>query len=123
MPKTILIVDDSGTIRQQLRATLGGAGFDVLEAADGLEALDQLDKHPEVALMILDINMPKMSGLDMLEKLRSESRCSTVPVLMLTTEGHPTLMDRARKAGAKGWVVKPYKPDLLVGAIRKMVAA
>jgi two-component system, chemotaxis family, chemotaxis protein CheY len=120
MSSKVMVVDDSMMVRQQVGAALTAAGFSVLEAADGAEALDKLDRSPDTALVVLDVNMPNMSGLEMLESLKKKA--ASVPVVMLTTEGQPRLMQQAKALGAKGWIVKPFKPDLLVAAVRKLTA-
>lgn len=119
MPK-IMIVDDSSTIRFQVVATLSAASYVVVEAADGEEALSLLSAHPDVALVICDLNMPQLDGLDFLERLKSAPTTSGIDVLMLTSEGQPELITRAKALGAKGWIVKPFKPSLLVAAVAKL---
>lgn len=118
----ILIVDDSITVRQQVVAALKPAGFDVAEACDGEDALTQLLGGLAVGLVICDVNMPKLNGLDMLERVRSEASIAATPVLMLTTEGQPEYIARAKALGAKGWMVKPFKAELLVSAVKKLTA-
>jgi two-component system chemotaxis response regulator CheY len=120
--KKILIVDDSATVRQQVGLALTQAGYAVAEACDGQEGLDMLSRGG-ISLVICDVNMPRMSGLDMLENLKRDPRHSAIPVVMLTTEGHPALVERAKKAGAKGWIVKPFKADLMISAVGKIVGA
>lgn len=119
MPK-IMIVDDSMTVRQQVAAALSGAGFQVVEAVDGEDGLAQIAREKDLALVICDVNMPRLNGLDMLDKLRASDATATLPVLMLTTEGQPEYVMRAKALGAKGWMVKPVKPELLVSAVRKL---
>lgn len=116
----ILVVDDSATVRQQVGLALQQAGYVFVEAADGVEGLQMLDKRG-VSMVICDVNMPLMNGLDMLEKLHADAKHASVPVVMLTTEGQPALIDRAKKAGAKGWIVKPFKPDLMLAAVTKLL--
>ncbi|MET0386534.1 MAG: response regulator [Polyangiales bacterium] len=117
--KKILVVDDSAAVRQQVGMTLQQAGYAVAEAGDGVEGLQQLNKGG-VAMVICDVNMPRMGGLEMIESMKSEQRYVTTPVVMLTTEGHPDLLERAKRAGAKGWIVKPFKADLLLAAVAKL---
>src|SRR5688572_29853661 len=106
MPKQILVVDDSVTIRQQVGLALTTAGFTVLEAADGADGLDQVARNPELSLVLCDVNMPRKNGIEMLEAMKAGGCHAGLPVLMLTTEAAPALVDRAKKAGAKGWIVK-----------------
>jgi two-component system chemotaxis response regulator CheY len=117
----VLVIDDSLMVRQQVGRALSAAAFSVVEAADGAEALKQLAASPDMALVVCDVNMPTMNGIEFLERLRHDG--VSVPVVMLTTEGQPELIARARALGAKGWIVKPFKPDLLVAAAKKLTAA
>jgi two-component system, chemotaxis family, chemotaxis protein CheY len=117
--KKILIVDDSETIRQRVSGALENAGFSTVTAKDGIEGLVSVQQETP-AMVILDVNMPRMSGLDMLEQL--DLKTSGVPVLMLTTEVQPSLMARAKKAGARGWMVKPVNLEQLVETVRKVIA-
>jgi two-component system, chemotaxis family, chemotaxis protein CheY len=118
--KKVLVVDDSQSIRNEVSDALGPAGFSVLQAADATEAFACLAKHQDIAMVVLDVNMPGMSGIDVLERLRQDRPESDLPVLMLTTEAERTLVDRAKKAGAKGWLLKPVKPQLLVSTILRL---
>jgi two-component system chemotaxis response regulator CheY len=123
MGKKILVVDDSATVRQQVGLALSQAGFEIVEAVDGIDGVEKVTQLTDISLVICDVNMPRMSGLEMLEKLRENKKNSSVPVVMLTTEGQPELVERAKKAGAKGWIVKPFKAELLVAAAKKLTAA
>ncbi len=118
MWKKIMIVDDSKTIRQQVSFTLTKGGYEVIEAEDGVDGIEKLKANKDVAMVISDVNMPNMNGLEMVEKLKAEG--STVPVIMLTTEGASDLIQRAKAAGAKGWLVKPFQPAQLVAAVTKI---
>jgi two-component system chemotaxis response regulator CheY len=119
--KKILVVDDSPTVRQQVANAMAGTGLELLEAADGAEGLEKLEKDGEIGLVILDVNMPRMNGLEMLEALKAGGKNNHVHVVMLTSEGQKSLIERAKKAGAKGWIVKPFKPELLVAAVKKLL--
>ncbi|MGC4067636.1 MAG: response regulator [Polyangiaceae bacterium] len=122
MGKKILVVDDSATVRQQVGLALTQAGFDILEAVDGMDGVEKMNHANDIALVICDVNMPRMNGLEMLEKVAAERKGAMVPVVMLTTEGQPELVERAKRAGAKGWIVKPFKAELLVAAAKKLTA-
>jgi len=121
MANKILVIEDSQTVRQQVRQTLAGAGYEVVEATDGVDGLDKIKHVPDLSLILCDINMPRMSGLEMITELQRDG--VKIPILMLTTEGQPALIRRAREAGAKGWIVKPFKPELLVAAVVKILQA
>jgi two-component system chemotaxis response regulator CheY len=118
--KKVLVVDDSETIRLEVGRNLGQAGFSVLEARDGAEGLNMAGRNTDLALIVLDVNMPVMNGLDMLDRLKGEPKTQPIPVLLLTTEAQESLIDRARKAGAKGWLIKPVKPEILLMAAQKL---
>lgn len=120
MAKKILCVDDSITVRQQVNLTLTKSGFEVIEGCDGADGIEKLMANPDVSLIISDVNMPNMGGLDMLEAIRQKPEFATLPVIMLTTEGTSVLIDRAKKAGAKGWLVKPFTPEQLVQAVNRL---
>ncbi|RYD94474.1 MAG: response regulator [Sphingomonadales bacterium] len=114
----ILTVDDSPSIRMLLRYALSGQGYAVAEAEDGVAALEWLAAHDRPALMITDINMPRMDGFDLVETVRAQGPHSDMPILVLSTESSDAKIDRARQAGADGWIVKPFDPAQLVSAIR-----
>lgn len=120
MSKQVLIVDDSETIRKQVRATLEPVGYDVLEAKDGNEGLQRVEENAALTLVVCDVNMPNLGGLGFLEALKTSGSRKGLPVLMLTTEGQPQLIKQAREAGAVGWIVKPFKADLFISAVRKL---
>jgi two-component system chemotaxis response regulator CheY len=123
MSAKVMIVDDSLMVRQQVRSALDGAGFAVIEAHDGADALGKLVAFPETSLVILDINMPNMNGIEFLQSLRGTEQHSQLPVVMLTTEGHPELMRQAKSLGAKGWIIKPFKAELLIAAVQRLTCA
>lgn len=114
MAKTILVVDDSSTVRQQVSIALKQAGFDVLEAADGQIGLAVINTNRSIEMVISDVHMPNMNGLEMVEKIKSKPENKSLPILMLTTEGQPALVKRAKEAGAVGWIVKPFNANQLV---------
>ena len=120
MPKKVLIIDDSSSVRRQVAGALSAAGFQVLEASDGVDGAEQIRTQTDLALVICDVNMPRMDGLAMLESVQAEIARRQLPVVMLTTEGQPEAMARAKKSGAKGWIVKPFKEHLLLGAVQKL---
>jgi two-component system chemotaxis response regulator CheY len=121
MAKKVMVVDDSRTVRQQLGLLLTEAGYEVIEASDGLDGVEKIAATPDLAMVICDVNMPRMDGIQMLTALRQDPKNASLLVLMLTTEGQPGLIAQAKAAGARGWIVKPFKPDLLLGAVRKLV--
>ena len=118
----IMVVDDSMMIRQQVGRALTQAGFGVIEACDGQDAIEKLNKAPEVGLIICDVNMPRMSGLEFLEAVRKDAKLAKLNVVMLTTDGQQELVQRAKSLGAKGWITKPFKADLLIAAAKKLTA-
>ena len=123
MNKTILTVDDSRTMRDMLAMALNGAGFTVVQAVDGEDGLAVLDAHTaQVDVIITDINMPKLDGFGFIEGVRKDQRHRATPILVLTTESDDSKKQRARQAGATGWIVKPFNPDKLVDAIRRVAA-
>lgn len=120
MAKTILTVDDSTSIRQMVAFTLKGAGYEVIEAVDGQDALEKANHH-RVNLVLTDINMPRMDGLKLLELLRELNHYKTIPILMLTTESGDEMKAKGRAAGATGWLVKPFDPKRLLEVIAKVM--
>jgi two-component system chemotaxis response regulator CheY len=118
MPK-ILVVDDSRAMRDEVSSTLLAAGFDVVDAADGFEGLEVAGANPDITLIILDLNMPRMDGLAFMEALRVSGR-PAITTVMLTTEAHPAMIEKAKRAGAKGWLVKPVKKEHLVAVARRL---
>jgi len=123
MGKKILIVDDSKTIRQQVSFTLTKGGFEVVEAEDGQLGLEALKANADIAMIISDVNMPNMNGIEMVQAISKDAAFKHLPVVMLTTEGSGELIQQAKDAGAKGWLVKPFKPDQLLAAVTKLAGA
>lgn len=120
MGKTILIVDDSATIRQVVGMTLKTAGYDVLEAQDGKDALNKLDGK-KINLIISDVNMPNMDGISFLKEAKKLSSYKFTPVIMLTTESQDSKKQEGQAAGAKAWVVKPFQPEQMLAAVAKLI--
>ncbi len=118
--KTILIVDDSASLRQVVAITLRGAGYDVLEAGDGKDALGKLIGQ-RVHLIISDVNMPNMDGITFLKEVKKNPQYRFTPVIMLTTEGSDDKKRLGQEAGAKAWMVKPFQPQQMLAAVAKLV--
>ncbi len=116
----ILTIDDSRVMRQMLQATLSGAGHTAIQAEDGQEGLEQLDKAGHVDLIITDINMPRLDGFGFIEKARKHPSHRATPILVLSTESGEDKKVRARNAGASGWIVKPFNADTLLRAVRRV---
>lgn len=120
MAKTVLTVDDSASIRQMVAFTLKGAGYDVVEAADGEEGLSKA-RSAQVNLVLTDQNMPKMDGLTLIRQLRALPQYKSAPILMLTTESGDDMKAQGRAAGATGWLVKPFDPQKLIDVVKKVI--
>lgn len=120
MAKTILAVDDSASIRQMVSFTLKSAGYDVVEAVDGMDGLDKA-KSRAVNMILTDQNMPRMDGLTLIKNLRELPQYKTTPILMLTTESSDAMKSQGRNVGATGWLVKPFDPQKLIEVVRKVV--
>lgn len=117
---TILVVDDSDTIRLEVKRALTSGGFSLLEARDGLEGLAVVTANPDLSLVVLDVNMPVMNGLEMLERMAANPDTKGIPVVLLTTEAENALIVRAKAAGAKGWFIKPVKAEMLLMAAKRL---
>ena len=124
MAKTVLIVDDSASMRQMLGLTLRGAGYQVLEGGNGEEGMERLAAAPSgrVDLIITDVNMPVMDGLTFTRRLRSQGSARFTPILILTTENHEQRKAEGKAAGATGWIVKPFQPAQLLKVIEKVLS-
>jgi two-component system chemotaxis response regulator CheY len=122
MSKVILTVDDSRTMRDMLNLALVDAGFRVTQAVDGMHGLEVLRDQEPPHVIVTDINMPKLDGFGFIEAVRKDGRFRAIPILVLTTESDTEKKNRARKAGATGWIVKPFDPLKLVEAIRRVAA-
>ncbi|MGD0722653.1 MAG: response regulator [Roseiarcus sp.] len=122
MSKVILTVDDSRTMRDMLSLALIDAGFRVTQAVDGMHGLEVLRAAETPDVIVTDINMPKLDGFGFIEAVRRDARFRAIPILVLTTESDAAKKSRARKAGATGWIVKPFDAVKLVEAIRRVAA-
>jgi two-component system chemotaxis response regulator CheY len=120
MSNAILIVDDSAAMRAVTKMTLAHLGLPLLEAKNGVEALSKMQEVP-TALVISDINMPGISGLELLRQMRVDGQLRHIPVVMLTTEGNQTQLEQGRKLGAKAWIVKPFTADSLIAVVQKVL--
>jgi len=120
MSKNILIVDDSSSMRQVVKMTLKQAGYEVIEACDGKDALTKLSGQ-RIHLVISDVNMPNMDGITFVREIKKNAAYRFVPVIMLTTEGSDEKKKAGQEAGAKAWVVKPFQPQQLLGAVTKLL--
>ncbi len=120
MPKTILSVDDSASMRQMVRLALAGAGYEVTEACDGRDALAKA-QATAVNMVLTDLNMPNMDGLSLIRELRKLPAYKGVPIVFLTTESEEGKRAEAKAAGATAWIVKPFKQDQLLGVVKKVL--
>jgi two-component system, chemotaxis family, chemotaxis protein CheY len=120
MAKTVMVVDDSASLRQVVSIALKGAGYDVIEACDGKDGLDKLNNQ-RVHLIISDVNMPNMDGITFVKELKKLPQTKFTPVIMLTTEGQESKKQEGQAAGAKAWVVKPFLPAQMLVAVSKLV--
>jgi two-component system chemotaxis response regulator CheY len=124
MEKLILFVDDSPTMRSSVTFCLRNAGYRVAEAEDGVDALDRLqsikDEDQPLALIITDINMPRMDGITFIKKVK-ETELKFIPILVLSTESEESVIEEGRAAGASGWLLKPFQPEQLLWAVKKVV--
>lgn len=118
----ILIVDDSAAIRQQVAILLGEVGYDVVQAYDGMDGVACIATDFGIQLVLCDLEMPRMGGLDLLQQVRRERRTSGLPVVLLATHTEAPVVQRAKEAGAQGWMVKPLQAESLRSTVRKLTA-
>jgi two-component system chemotaxis response regulator CheY len=119
MTKTILTVDDSASIRQMVKFTLADAGYSIVEAVDGKDALTKLTGH--VNLVITDLNMPNLDGIGFIRSVRANPAWKGVPIIMLTTESQETRKQEGKAAGATGWIVKPFTTQQLLAVVKRVL--
>lgn len=120
MAKTIMTVDDSSSVRQMVGLTLKWAGYQVVEAVDGKDALGKV-AGATIDMVVTDLNMPNMDGITLIRELRKLPAFKFVPIIMLTTESQADRKQEGKSAGATGWIVKPFKPEQLLGVIKKVL--
>jgi len=120
MSKVIMTVDDSTSVRQMVSFTLQQAGYDVVEAEDGVDALEKL-KAKKVDMVITDLNMPNVDGITLIKEFRTIPEYKFVPIILLTTESDGNKKRQGKEAGATGWIIKPFKPDQLLNVIKKVL--
>ena len=120
MGKRIMTVDDSASVRQMVSFTLKDAGYDVVEASDGRDALAKVNGSP-VHMVITDLNMPNLDGIGLIKELRAKAGFKFIPIVMLTTESQDSKKQEGKSAGATGWIVKPFKSDQLLAVVKKVL--
>lgn len=120
MSKVIMTVDDSVSIRQMVSFTLEQAGYGVIEAVDGQDALDKLGGNT-IHMMITDLHMPNVNGIELITQVRAKPEFKFIPIIMLTTESQDSTKQEGKAAGATGWIVKPFKPEQLLMVIKKVL--
>lgn len=123
MGKTVLVVDDSSTMRQMVAYTLTSAGYEVVEAGNGKEAVGKLNAGTKPALVVTDLNMPEMDGITLITEIRKMAAFKFTPILMLTTESTDDKKKAGQAAGATGWIVKPFNPEQMLKVIQKVLPA
>jgi two-component system chemotaxis response regulator CheY len=121
--QTILIVDDSETVRTQLKTVLEQAGYAILEAQDGIEGVAQAIEHPHTALILADVNMPKMDGLTMCVKIKQNTALVMIPIVMLTTETNAELKAQGKAIGITAWIIKPFNAGKIISGISKIISS
>ena len=123
MGKKIMVIDDSSAIRQIVSLTLSSSGYDTIEAVDGADALSKLD-GAEIDLFVCDVNMPNMNGIEFLHAVKSDAKYESykfTPIIMLTTESGEDMKLKGKEAGAKAWLIKPFQPETLIEAVKKLI--
>ncbi len=120
MGKIIMTADDSASIRQMVTFTLEQAGYSVVEAVDGQDAVTKLESN-KVDMLVTDLNMPNMDGIELIKQTRAKDEYKFIPIIMLTTESQAEMKQKGKQAGATGWIVKPFQPEQLVGVVKKVL--
>ncbi len=120
MPATILTADDSPSMRQMIAFTLENAGYQVIEAVDGKDALERLTKAP-VQMLVTDLNMPNLDGIELIRRVRTLPQYKYIPIIMVTTESEDSRKQQGKAAGATGWIVKPFRAEQLVAVAKRFL--
>jgi two-component system chemotaxis response regulator CheY len=120
MTQTIMTVDDSASVRQMVSFTLKRAGYEVVEAVDGKDGLTKL-AGAKINMIITDLNMPNMDGIEMIRNVRAMAQYKFIPIILLTTESQDGKKKEGKKAGATGWIIKPFKPEQLLAVVKKVL--
>jgi two-component system, chemotaxis family, chemotaxis protein CheY len=120
MGNTIMTVDDSASVRQMVSFTLKEAGYQVIEAADGRDAISKMNGS-QINLVVTDLNMPNMDGIELIKNIRANPKYKFIPILMLTTESQTEKKMEGKKAGATGWIIKPFQPQQLLSVVKKVI--
>ena len=120
MPKTILMVDDAMSMRGLVAMTLRNSGYQVVEASDGVDALKKIGNQ-KVNMVVTDFNMPNMNGIELIKNLKADPQYKFLPVVVLTTESEDGKKQQGQMAGAKAWIVKPFKPETLLAVVKKII--
>ncbi|MHB1280389.1 MAG: response regulator [Acidithiobacillus sp.] len=121
MAKTVLVVDDSASLRQVVSIALKGAGYEVIEACDGVDGLAKLGAATKIHLIISDVNMPNMDGITFVKEVKQKPEYKFTPIIMLTTEAEEEKKLQGQAAGAKAWVIKPFQPQQMLAAVGKLI--
>ena len=120
MGKTVMVVDDAKSMRGLVSMTLQSAGYDVVEACDGKDALDKIGEH-KINMVISDLNMPNMNGIELIKSLKQDPKYKFLPIVMLTTESEDAKKKEGQEAGAKAWILKPFKPETVLKVVSKII--
>lgn len=121
IPPAVLVVDDNDAVRAVVNDVLTTTGVEVVEARDGLEGLQAFADHGNIAMVLVDMHMPRMNGLEMLRALKGDPANAELPILLLTVTGTPSEVEEAKKAGASGWIVKPFRLHTLLDAVQRYI--
>jgi len=121
MSKVILTADDSASMRQMVNFTLTGGGYEVIESVDGADALEKLGQNSNIQMLVTDLNMPNVDGIELIKQVRSNEKFKFIPIIMLTTESSSDKKQAGKNAGATGWIVKPFKPEQLLAVVKKVL--